>query len=186
MPPVPGPGPPAWPDRRTARTRRASTKGGHARAGRGRPPPPTRPRPRRATVPGGSSGVWSRNPVRTPRPCRTTPASGSSRPARTRSSVDLPVPLMPTTPSRSPVGTVTDRSPNRMRSAMVTLTPWRSTSTLTGHTVLPDRRCPGGAERPDGSGSAGRGRPPTGGSLGQIDRNVASASDDEESRCSDC
>ncbi len=116
--------------------------------GRRLPPGPDRVRRR---CPGAARGVWSRKPVLTPRPWRTIPASGSSRPARTRRSVDLPVPLMPTTPSRSPLWTVTDRSPNRVRSAMVTLTPWRSTSTLTGHygTARPRDPRPGGTPRGD-------------------------------------
>ena len=65
---------------------------GHVGGRRGRPCPSrssaaaaSHPDPTASpTVPGGSSGVWSRNPVRTPRPWRTIPASGSSRPARTR------------------------------------------------------------------------------------------------------
>ena len=38
----------------------------------------------------------------------TSPASGWSTPASSRSSVDLPAPLGPTTPSTSPGATVTD------------------------------------------------------------------------------
>ena len=86
-------------------------------------PSPTAPR----TVPGGSVGCWSRKATLTPRPRRTEPSSGSPAPASTRSRVDLPAPLRPTTPSRSPVDTVTDRSSNSGRSGRRTVA--RSTST---------------------------------------------------------
>ena len=42
------------------------------------------------TVPGGSCGTCSSMPIRTPRPRRTSPDSGSISPARTRSRVDFP------------------------------------------------------------------------------------------------
>ena len=63
----------------------------------------------------------------TPRPRRTSPPSGSRVPAMIDSSVDLPVPLMPTTPRRSPLATVTDTSENSGRFGLLMLT--LSTST---------------------------------------------------------
>ena len=65
---------------------------------------PARRRPRRAPCPAGSTAIWSSVTTRAPRPRRTTPASGSTEPASTPSSVDFPEPLMPTTASRSPLG----------------------------------------------------------------------------------
>ena len=56
-----------------------------------------------ATVmPGSTTSAWSSMPMRMPRRRVTRPASGSSRPASSFSSVDLPSPLRPTTPMRSP------------------------------------------------------------------------------------
>ena len=73
-----------------------------------------------------------------------------------RSSVDLPVPLMPTTPTRSPSETVSDRSSNRTRSARRTATCWRSTSTATRRSRVPAwRPVPGHAAGPVYSGGAG-------------------------------
>ena len=106
---------------------------------------PGRPHPRRSkaasdsqpsptaddTVPGGSSGSCGRYPMRTPRPRRICPESGASTPAMTRSSVDLPVPLIPTTPRRSPSITVRESSSNRARSLRRTVTCWRSARTGT-------------------------------------------------------
>ena len=63
----------------------------------------------------GSGASWSSITTRLPRPRRTTPASGSLRPASWRSSVDLPQPLRPTTAMRSPDATVTETSANRGR-----------------------------------------------------------------------
>ena len=55
------------------------------------------------------------------------PASGSRSPASTCSSVDLPPPLMPTTPRRSPLDTVTDRSVNSGLPGRLAATPEAST-----------------------------------------------------------
>ena len=66
--------------------------------------------PGRARRPGRAA------PRRTPPARVTAPASGSSRPAISRSSVDLPSPLRPTTPMRSPAATpsVTSSSTERL------------------------------------------------------------------------
>ena len=87
------------------------------------------------TVPAARSGVCPRYLVRIPRPRRTSPLSGVTRPAITRSKVDLPVPLMPTMPSRSPSQTVSERSSKSALSGSRMLTRWRSMSTPTDATV---------------------------------------------------
>jgi len=65
--------------------------------------------------------------MRTPRPRRIVPASGSTRPHSTLSSVDLPVPFSPTSPNRSPVDTVTERSVKSGRPGRLMATPAAST-----------------------------------------------------------
>src|SRR5690606_36521915 len=86
-------------------------------------PPPTTS----ATGPPGSAASWSRATTLAPRTRRTTPASGVTVPASTPSNVDLPVPLMPTTPRRSPLATVTDRSVNSGLPGRLADSPWAST-----------------------------------------------------------
>ena len=82
---------------RAARTRRSRARSG-GRRGRS----PGRRSPRRAS--GRASSVTS-SPER-----RTRPASGSSRPAMIRSTVDLPAPDGPSTAVIAPVGAVNDTS----------------------------------------------------------------------------
>jgi hypothetical protein len=65
------------------------------------------------TVPSGRAAAWSSATTRVSRPRRMTPCSGSTMPANIPSSVDLPDPFTPTTASRSPLATVTDRPANR-------------------------------------------------------------------------
>ena len=72
----------------------------------------------------------------------TVPASGTSSPASRRSSVDLPAPLAPTTPTTSPGATVRSRCSKRVRWAWP---PARSLATrvaLTPHSLGPRGRCP--------------------------------------------
>ena len=57
----------------------------------------------------------------------SAPASGSSRPAMSRSSVDLPSPLRPTTPIRSPAATPSVTSCRTVRAAYPFPTPLRLT-----------------------------------------------------------
>ncbi len=98
-----------------------------SRIASGSQPAPTASR----TRPPERAASWSRIPTRTPRPVRTWPASGTSVPASTRRRVDLPLPLMPTTPRRSRSVTVTDSSSNNTRSERDTETPAASTMTVT-------------------------------------------------------
>src|SRR5262249_30959580 len=51
------------------------------------------------------------------------PSSGASRPARRRSSVDLPAPLGPTRPTRSPARRLSDRSVNSGRGPKLLVSP---------------------------------------------------------------
>ena len=57
---------------------------------------------------------WGRNACTSPRRRVTVPPSGSSRPARIASSVDLPPPFGPSTPTRMPSAS-SRSSPSRMR-----------------------------------------------------------------------
>ena len=98
----------------------------HLPAGQGRDVerPPTPPMPSRSRIDAASQPVAHRverpcpgaaarpgrgTDSRVPRPRRTVPASGATVPASTLRRVDLPPPLMPTTPRRSPLATVTER-----------------------------------------------------------------------------
>ncbi len=65
--------------------------------------------------------------MRTLRPLRTMPDSGSTSPVSTERRVDLPVPFNPTMPNRSPVEMVNETSLNNGRPGRVIVT--RSTST---------------------------------------------------------
>ena len=65
--------------------------------------------------------------MRTLRPLRTMPDSGSTSPVSTERRVDLPVPFNPTMPNRSPVEMVIETSLNNGRPGRVMVT--RSTST---------------------------------------------------------
>src|SRR5204863_231815 len=68
---------------------------------------PSHPSPTASrTAPGRRSGFWSSIAMTTSRARRTSPDSADAVPASTRSSVDLPQPLRPTIPTRSPVDTV--------------------------------------------------------------------------------
>ena len=129
------------------------------RGGRARRRPPTvlgLARRRRAPDRAGAPGVWSSVAMRTPRPRRTMPASGSAPPARTRSSVDLPQPLSPTMPSRSPGEMVSDRSANRGLPGRLTAT--RSASTrITGWRVRPVGAHWFAGHRSDGTSGGRRG-----------------------------
>ena len=87
----------------------------------------------------------------------TDPASGCSRPASTRSSVDFPIPFGPTTPSRAPGFTVTDTPPS------TTCAPWwrctsLATSTSTDATGPPLRSNTGGSGCRTRSRPCSRGR----------------------------
>ena len=62
---------------------------------------------------------------------RSVPLVSGSSPATTRSSVDLPVPLMPTTPMRSPEEMVSDTSCSNGRSGRLMHTADRSTTIMT-------------------------------------------------------
>ena len=69
--------------------------------------------------PGSGSRSWGRWPTASDGGRRrTTPRSGASRPASSRSSVDLPAPFGPTSPIRDPGGTT------RSTSARTTWAPW--------------------------------------------------------------
>ena len=118
----PGERRPAWPRRPTAW--RWARRGGHrGRACRGsRPHPSVRPVTSPIVAP-ASGASWSSTTMRLPRPRRTTPASGSTRPASWRSSVDLPDPLSPTTASRSPDSIVTETSANSGRPGRLAASP---------------------------------------------------------------
>ena len=105
------------------RGRRRRRAGHRGRAGRGSRPPPIRHRVTSPIVAPASGASWSSITTRRPRPRRTTPASGSTRPASWRSSVDLPEPLSPTTPSRSPDAIVTDTSANSGRPGRLAASP---------------------------------------------------------------
>ena len=100
------------PARSTARRLRARRRGRQARAAASRSRAPS------ATAPGGRTGTRSRRGARAPRrgrprrartaPCpraRREPAVGSSRPASSASSVDLPAPEAPTIATVSPAST---------------------------------------------------------------------------------
>ena len=77
---------------------------------------------------------------------RTSPASGVSTPASRRSSVDLPAPLGPTTPSTSPGATVSD-TPARIVAAPCALLKSRAISVpLTPKEA--SRAAPGAGLRP--------------------------------------
>jgi hypothetical protein len=82
---------------------------------------------------GGQRRVWSRWVTRAPRPRRTSPASGSTAPASTPSSVDFPHPLIPTTARRSPVATVTDRPVKSGLPGRLAARSAASTRITTGH-----------------------------------------------------
>ena len=60
---------------------------------------------RRTVEAASRSSAWPSRPTRTSRRCVTRPPSGSSTPASTESSVDLPSPFLPTMPMRSPSAT---------------------------------------------------------------------------------
>ena len=94
-------------------TRRRS--GAHAQPveQRGRLPPVADRGGHRAGAAAAAPGRAGRSARRGPD--RTAPSCGTCSPASTRSRVDLPVPLMPTTPSRSPLRTVSDSPRNRSR-----------------------------------------------------------------------
>ena len=73
-------------------------------------------------APASRSSPWPSSADARPPTRVTPPASGSSTPAISRSSVDLPSPLRPTTPIRSPSATpsVTPRRTVRVPSALLT------------------------------------------------------------------
>ncbi len=131
--PAPGPAPPACPARPTA-WRRRHRPARPSRAAPGSRPSPTPIPPLPGPNPRAAPAAGRGTPTRTPRPRRTTPDSGSAAPASTRSSVDFPVPFTPTTPSRSPVDTVSDRDSNSGRSGRRTVTRSRSTRMGTSST----------------------------------------------------
>ena len=117
-----------------------------ARSRRGTSSAARRPRPRRserrderprAVSPLGSLGrrFCSRWPKRIDGPAFRSPESGSSSPPRRRSSTDLPAPLSPTTPTRSPRRTVRSTSARISRPPSATETPASST------TRSPPRAC---------------------------------------------
>ena len=57
------------------------------------------------------------------RRCTTAPASGCSRPAMTRSSVDLPLPLGPSSAVSEPSGTSTETSSSAVKAPKRLVTP---------------------------------------------------------------
>ena len=92
------------------RARRRPTRG---RRGRRRAP-------RGSCAPASSSSPWPSSASPRPPARVTAPASGASAPAISRSSVDLPSPLRPTTPIRSP-GRDAERDVAQHRAAAVAL-----------------------------------------------------------------
>ena len=55
--------------------------------------------------PTGYTGIWEMRPSRRFLAMTTSPSSASSSPVRMRKRVDLPAPLRPSSPTRSPVST---------------------------------------------------------------------------------
>ena len=90
----------------------------------------------RSVVP-DSSPDCSSTETSTPDPRRTEPDSGSLVPASIASSVDLPVPLMPTTAIRSPSETVRSRSSNNTLPGRLAERPWASTRIIPSELVRP-------------------------------------------------
>ena len=114
-PRAPGPARPAWPGRPTAVATSASIQRRHAEPVEHRLGLPALDRRRRAPCPAGSGASWSRSTTRSAPPAPHGARFGCVAPARTRSSVDLPLPFRPTTASRSPLDSVTDTSANSGR-----------------------------------------------------------------------
>ncbi len=98
------------PPRRPSRTPRNAASPAHSWSAR---PPTSSSRTVRSAA---RSSPWPRRAAATPPVRVTVPASASSTPASSRSSVDLPSPLRPTIPTRSPSASpsVTSRSTERV------------------------------------------------------------------------
>ena len=126
-----------------------------------------RPHPGRAT-----SSAGRRSPVTTVAPRLTSPAVGRDRPAMMSSSVDLPEPLGPTTPSRAPgsINRSTSRTTTSWSSPYDLATPISSTTWLPRRVVPTSSnrsspRTPTAAGPPDTISPAARSR-----AFGLVDR----------------
>ena len=89
--------------------------------------------------PGSSATSCDRYPIRTVEPIFTSPLTGGRSPTSVRSRVDLPEPLMPTTPIRSPGPTSQVAWSSSVRSVPSTAVTVAVTS-LSSSTSLPSRR----------------------------------------------
>ena len=95
--------------RRGRRAGRAAARRARARSARERARGRSAGPRSRGVSSGTSTGARAGSLPRSSPSTRTTPADGRSRPARIRSSVDLPEPLGPSTVSTSPSATVSER-----------------------------------------------------------------------------